>query len=59
MEYILNNIPIIILLILTYNVLFIDKIRHKKFMLIITNIRYMSFFITPTLLFSLFIFIIR
>ena len=55
MEYLLNNIPIFILLGLTYYVLFIDKIRHKKFMLLISNIKYISIFITPTLIFSLFI----
>lgn len=55
MEYLINNIPIIILLGLTYYVLFIDKIRHKKFMLLISNIRYISIFITPTLIFCLFV----
>ena len=55
MEYIFDNIPIIVLLGLTYYVLFIDKIRHKKFIFLISNIRYISIFITPTLIFTLFV----
>ena len=55
MEYIIHIIPVIFLLGLTYYVLFINKIRHKKFMLLISNIRYISIFITPTLIFCLYV----